>query len=439
MNHRPAQNKTNSFGRRSEPHTITITKGSKSRVFRLRPAYFAGICGVLGAFMLSYLGATAYLVLRDDLIGASLARQAKLQQGYEVRIAALRSRLDLITSQQLLEQQAVETRVRQLVERQNMLGSRANVFGSVLQKAASNGLAPVPTTVPKPRPFAAPSNGGSIDPITTGSTKPVKSLQLGSLSGTSNPFNGEIAQIYTSSPNSSSFIAMGDTNGVIAGVETSLAKVEIQQISALVDLRSSAVKKTRKIASILGKIGVSLPRNSMKDVGGPFIEPDEASQFQEQVTALDVALGNLESARLLAAKLPIGQPMSSWSVSSKFGPRLDPFKRRAGLHSGIDLRAPTGLPVRATGAGKVVIAGRNGGYGLMVEIVHENGLVTRYAHMSKVRVKVGDIIKAGRLVGNVGSTGRSTGPHLHYEVRFRDKPQNPARYVKAGTKLNSLL
>ncbi len=439
MNHRAVPKKTNSFGRRAEPHTITITKGSKTRVFRVKPAHFVGICGVVGTLMLSYLGATAYLVLRDDLIGSTLASQAKMQQGYEGRIAALRSKLDLITSQQLLEQQAVEYRVKQLIERQNVLGSRTAVLGAALQKAANNGLTPASTAIPKPRPYNAISDTNGSAPVTTGSLNSKKKLQLGALSGTSDPFNNSTNPIYDSRSGNSTLIAMRDANGIIANVENSLVEVETRQISTLMDLRNDAVKKTRKIAGILSNIGVSLPKDSMKNVGGPFIEPDDSSQFQEQITALDVALGDLENARLFAANLPIGSPAAGRSVSSRFGPRIDPFKRRTGIHSGVDLRAPMGFPVLATGGGKVVKAGRNGGYGLMVEIVHGNGLVTRYAHMSKVRVKVGDIVKTGRLVGNVGSTGRSTGPHLHYEVRFRGKPQNPGRYVKAGAKLKSLL
>jgi murein DD-endopeptidase MepM/ murein hydrolase activator NlpD len=141
----------------------------------------------------------------------------------------------------------------------------------------------------------------------------------------------------------------------------------------------------------------------------------------------------------MVSRLPVGSPVPGQKTSSNFGRRSDPFLHRAAMHSGLDFRARRGHPVHATGAGKVIKAGYNGGYGRMVEISHGNGLTTRYAHMSRILVKVGQKISVGKIVGKVGSTGRSTGPHLHYEVRHQGRAQNPARYVRAGAKLKSLL
>ncbi len=443
MSYQPVQKKNTSFGKRSEPHTITITKGKSTRKFTVQPVMFASICGVVSLFMLGYLGATAYLVLRDDLIGASLARQARIQHGYEDRIAALRSRIDLITSQQLLEQQAVETRVQELVNRQNELGTRTNVFGSVLKKAASNGLAPAKIITPKTRPNdKTAKNSIGINSNTTATANP-KSLKLGSLLSTANPFANSIQEIkvaqVASSGYSSSFVSLRDPNGVFASVENSLQDVELQQLSTLKNLRSKAINKTKRIAGILRKIGVSIPSSVTKNIGGPLVELDGDQRFNNRVTALDVALGDLTKARKIASSLPIGSPAPGRPTSSRFGRRIDPILRRAALHSGMDIKAPMGFPVHATGSGKVTKAGWNGGYGKMVEISHGNGLITRYAHMSRVKVKIGQWVTSGTIVGKVGSTGRSTGPHLHYEVRHRGKPQNPARYVRAGAKIKSLL
>ncbi|MCR9282862.1 MAG: M23 family metallopeptidase [Rhodobacteraceae bacterium] len=108
------------------------------------------------------------------------------------------------------------------------------------------------------------------------------------------------------------------------------------------------------------------------------------------------------------------------------------------MHTGIDFKAPYGARVFATAPGTVISAGRNGGYGKMVEIRHANGFVTRYAHMSRIQVSEGDHVLAGDLVGNVGSTGRSTGPHLHYEIRRHDKPGNPAAFLAAGDRFSAL-
>jgi murein DD-endopeptidase MepM/ murein hydrolase activator NlpD len=107
------------------------------------------------------------------------------------------------------------------------------------------------------------------------------------------------------------------------------------------------------------------------------------------------------------------------------------------MHTGLDFRAASGDPVRATANGKVVTAGWMGGYGRMVEIDHGNGLSTRYGHMSEINVKAGERIKIGQVVGAVGSTGRSTGPHLHYETRIDGAPVDPQKFLRAGVRLSA--
>jgi murein DD-endopeptidase MepM/ murein hydrolase activator NlpD len=105
------------------------------------------------------------------------------------------------------------------------------------------------------------------------------------------------------------------------------------------------------------------------------------------------------------------------------------------MHAGLDMVAPAGAEVRAAAPGRVVLAGWNGGYGQMVEIRHQDGIATRYGHLSKILVKTGEQVAAGAVIGRVGSTGRSTGPHLHYETRRDDEPVNAAPYLAAGRAL----
>jgi murein DD-endopeptidase MepM/ murein hydrolase activator NlpD len=109
------------------------------------------------------------------------------------------------------------------------------------------------------------------------------------------------------------------------------------------------------------------------------------------------------------------------------------------MHTGLDMRGTTGDPVRATADGTVTVAGWNGGYGNMVEISHGNGFATRYGHMSAIDVRVGQHVKIGQLVGRIGSTGRSTGPHLHYETRIDGEAVDPQRFLRAGVRLGGLL
>ena len=138
-------------------------------------------------------------------------------------------------------------------------------------------------------------------------------------------------------------------------------------------------------------------------------------------------------------RLPLGRPLTGeLEQTSPFGARVDPFTRGLAYHTGTDFRSEEGAPVRATGAGGVTSAEYTGGYGNLVEIDHGGGLVTRYGHLSVFGVAPGDRIEAGQIVGRVGSTGRSTGNHVHYETRINGEPVNPTRFLDAGRLLDGL-
>ncbi len=117
-------------------------------------------------------------------------------------------------------------------------------------------------------------------------------------------------------------------------------------------------------------------------------------------------------------------------VSSKFGMRLDPFTKHMRFHYGLDIAAPKGSPIKAVADGEVIFSGEERGYGNIVILKHKNGLITKYAHNSKNLVKVGDYVKKGEVIGLVGMTGRATGPHVHFEVRYHGKAMNPLKYLK---------
>jgi murein DD-endopeptidase MepM/ murein hydrolase activator NlpD len=132
--------------------------------------------------------------------------------------------------------------------------------------------------------------------------------------------------------------------------------------------------------------------------------------------------------KLMPTMLPVRAPFNA----SGFGKRVDPFTGQLAMHEGIDFLADAGSPIVAAAGGVVVFAGFHPQYGYVVDIDHGNDLVTRYAHQSKLLVKEGDVVARGRKIGEVGSTGRSTGPHLHFEVRFRGVAQNPSKFLLAS-------
>jgi len=164
-----------------------------------------------------------------------------------------------------------------------------------------------------------------------------------------------------------------------------------------------------------------------------------AHEFDIELAALDTALDRLEAAKALARKVPIATPVPSEGVSSGFGARRDPILGTPAFHPGMDLVAIFGTPIRAAADGRVDFAGPDGGYGNMVEIDHGNGLKTRYGHMSKILVKQGVFVHEGDVIGRVGSTGRSTGPHLHYEVRVDSEPVDPLSFLRAGRAIAKIL
>ncbi len=194
---------------------------------------------------------------------------------------------------------------------------------------------------------------------------------------------------------------------------------------------------------VLSDLGIHTGRMpaSARGMGGPFIPatvPAQASAFERQLFRIKIARANLDQLHRTLTAVPVRKPiMGEIDLTSTFGIRSDPFGRGPAMHSGLDFRSNVGDPVRATAVGTVVAAGWNGGYGKMVEIDHGSGLSTRYGHLSAIDVKVGQHVRNGQVIGRVGSTGRSTGPHLHYETRINDTPVDPQKFLRAGLRLGS--
>ncbi len=149
----------------------------------------------------------------------------------------------------------------------------------------------------------------------------------------------------------------------------------------------------------------------------------------DQMTVLEALLVEGSAQRKFLPTLP---PVENINYTSNFGYRIDPFTGHQSFHEGVDFAAETGTPINAAASGKVIYAETHAAYGKTVDVDHGNGLVTRYAHASELLVKEGDLVVRGQRIAKVGSTGRSTGPHLHFEVRLNGAPQNPARFLSVN-------
>lgn len=416
---------SNVFGKRREPHTIIIAQGDSIRHFTVRP-WIAALAGsVLAAFAIGYLLATSYLVLRDDLLGAAMARQARMQHSYEDRISSLRAQVDRITSRQMLDQQLMEDKVGELLKRQTALSQRHGRLGPLLDRASAGkekkGQSKVPIPTRRPDKAAGLDTGNDIK---TRLMAGVDSIITGSL------------PLFSGSKDQRNLTAADRADRLFTRINASLRDIESEQISHIQALTSDAYYKAEAIAEALRTAGVRLrAANDQSGMGGPLIAPGDTANFESHVRELDQALGQLKSVKSELVRYPIKNPAPGRKISSRFGVRKDPLLGTPAFHSGMDFRAPSGAAVRATATGKVVKAGWTGGYGRMVEIDHGNGLKTRYAHLSKILVKKGQRVGVHKIVGRIGSSGRSTGPHLHYEIRKRGKSVNPLRFLRAGKKV----
>jgi murein DD-endopeptidase MepM/ murein hydrolase activator NlpD len=184
------------------------------------------------------------------------------------------------------------------------------------------------------------------------------------------------------------------------------------------------------------KLDILLRNNADAARGGPFI-PLKKEEWQEG--ALGTSLVSLNSnfehwnaLQVVLESLPLGQPLKDYRVTSGFGQRSDPVNGLGAVHQGLDMAAPFQSPVFATGPGKVVFAGWRGRYGRLIEIDHGNGIKTRYGHLNRILVRKGDRVDRSTRIALLGTSGRSTGPHVHYEVVVNGKPRNPNNFIKAG-------
>jgi murein DD-endopeptidase MepM/ murein hydrolase activator NlpD len=184
-------------------------------------------------------------------------------------------------------------------------------------------------------------------------------------------------------------------------------------------------ERNQLIEDIMKNIGVKINKlPPTANSGGPYLPPSEDLQ-EELLLQTDK---NLDILR----RTPLGRPVSG-SVSSHFGHRIDPINGKHGFHSGVDMQASYGEQIKATADGIVIQANHNGYYGNFVEIKHGNGFTTSFAHLQEYKVKEGDSVKRGQVIGLAGNSGRSTGVHLHYELCLNGRPVNPKPFMQTAS------
>jgi murein DD-endopeptidase MepM/ murein hydrolase activator NlpD len=217
-----------------------------------------------------------------------------------------------------------------------------------------------------------------------------------------------------------------------------LARLEARQEDFATRLLTAVNERASKAEGAVAKLGMNpaaLVRNAAAGRGGPFIpyrsHSGRASSLGKSFAALESALFRMEVLERTLVAIPSGQPANVLMLSSSFGYRSDPFTGAGAMHSGLDFPGPIGTPILAAAPGRVVYVGPKSGYGNVVEVDHGQGILTRYAHLSGFTSTVGAQVAAGQQIAKMGSTGRSTGSHLHFEVRLNGVAVNPRRFLEA--------
>lgn len=370
------------FGRRKEPPKIYIARDGELRAVTVRPWFMGTAAGLLVMFGVGYFAATAYLLLDG--------RENRPETATESALADLRAQIDWDEADQVMQGLTVDERLKSMRHRQHRIDRQHDMLQDLIERAAVAGIAVAQAAAPRPSP-----KPGTPEAIAR--------------------------RAYPA----------------IARLDAAIEQAERLQNQAAFALKAAARKKSATFEHVLETLepgtGIAVADAS----GGPFVamDGDLQSRFADNLMDAHQRLDALNRMRDAIDKLPIRSPVLGSGVSSRYGRRVDPFLSRPAFHAGIDYRAATGDPVRATASGTVRHAGRLGGYGLLVELKHERGLTTRYAHLSKIDVKRGQKVEAGQIIGRIGSTGRSTGPHLHYETRKWGRSVNPMKYLRFSGKL----
>ncbi len=405
---RPQQTADTAGTRRTD-----YTLAHAGRQVRLGPVAFWIAVGTLVVMGVWTITTATYFAFRDDVLTSLIARQAELQFAYEDRIAELRAQVDRISSRQLLDQEQYEQKLDQMLKRQAALEARAKTLNAL------------------------------PDTTVTGSTRRSEQPRSGAMRPSPIHDHGNIAPQFTR-PTQRGASRGIDVDAALSRLHASLDQVERQQRTMLSSMEDGYDAKVRRIRGVLTELGIDAGRPSARNtaVGGPFVAARstvDAGSFDYHLHRLTVARAQVDHLMRTVVTVPLRKPvLGEMDLSSGFGMRIDPFIRAPAMHTGLDFRGDTGDPVRATANGKVTVANWNGGYGRMVEIDHGNGLITRYGHLSAISVTIGQSVRAGQVIGKIGSTGRSTGPHLHYETRVGGDAVDPLKFLRAGSKLGGI-
>lgn len=445
---------------------IYVRSDSRVQFFTISPTLQATTAGLCLIFLTWVAFATVNVVFKDRIIAAKDHRYQEMQSAYESRLADLQGSYDelngaLIAAEDRFKATADELQVKQntimkFVDRKEQVDATLRTFasgGPTLAKAAhATDAATHPLTGPTDADLAA---SGSLSHASSADIeyKPVPP-QVALQSSSANILDighvvGQLRNLVFGPRLAASIVPA--TLVSHPGLKTLAIETErVRQIgTAETEMLSGTERRLdEKVANLQGIIrqtGIDPKKylssySAAEGVGGPDIPVQsvriagiEDPKFNSAYMNASAILEEMDSLVSALRHVPLATPITgNYDHTSAFGPRIDPFTGQASFHPGIDLAGPYGSIVAATAPGSVVWAGARGGYGNLVEIDHGFGIRTRYAHLSAILVHLGEKVSQGTPIGKLGSTGRSTGPHVHYEVWYADVVRNPDKFIETG-------
>ena len=447
------------FLRRLFPHRQFYLRSRGSvQFFEFSPTFQMTIA--FGSLIV--MGWVAYssvvVIFKEQIISAKDQRYASMQSNYEGRVSQMQLAYDELNGLLVLAEERFQNSTKDLEAKHRQLTAL------LMQKQAmDNQVGKLKTRVAVMNGYtgrtysrASTSDGSNTLTMQASAAEPAP-RQSRSHKTISDSAIGSVAAAVGQRNSTGPAKSLFSQNGVvqkIAALEDRLNVVKKLQVALLSTLRDGAGGQIDRYEGILTTVGLPVETvanqvgggNRRTGAGGPFISAGLGAEiraaaidgvtddFEKEYAEIAQIYSRLDNLTTAMSRLPLVTPVAHgfYRSTSGFGYRLDPFTGRAALHSGADMAGDFGTNIMATAPGRVVSAERRGPYGLCVEIDHGHGIRTRYGHLQSVSVSAGDIVQFRQRIATMGSSGRSTGPHLHYEIWFNDIARDPTKFFDAG-------
>ncbi len=412
----------------------------------LSPLAQLGLSAVALCFLSWVAFTSVNVVFKEQIIASKDRRYVKMQAGYEERVSQMQASYDELNGQLVIAQERFLATTRELEAK------HGHITKIIVQKQAANEL-----LLNMRERFAETREDMYAGPRSN--TVLMAALDLNgaprvSRRDTAALQNDTMSRIEQADESTFGLglifgRASASENDAADPIQARLSELDQSQQTFINTMEETTDRQIREMEALITMTGVLEPKTFVAQVasegigsGGPLISladeetslagSSEEAAFGRQVYRISRNLDRMAGLNIALSHVPLGTPLHHERITSDFGRRVDPFTKKFAYHSGVDMGAPFRTPVYATAPGVVTHAGYRPAYGRLVEIDHGNGLRSRYAHLKSVHVKKGDKVDFRQLVGRVGSSGRSTGPHVHYEIWYKDKAQDPSKFIEAG-------